>query len=63
MNDFGFKQAISDTCRMMGNRAFMDLMSVDEIYGRSRAIIEPQDVICIRDYMQVEKTGNFEMMS
>nr|XP_055054114.1 uncharacterized protein CXorf58 homolog isoform X2 [Misgurnus anguillicaudatus] len=45
-------QAISDTCRMMGNRTFMDLMSVDEIHVRSRDIIEPQDVICVRDYMQ-----------
>ncbi|XP_016315159.1 uncharacterized protein CXorf58 homolog [Sinocyclocheilus anshuiensis] len=42
-------QATADTCRMMGNRAFMDLISMDEFH---RATIEPQDVICMRDYMQ-----------
>ncbi|XP_042579178.1 putative uncharacterized protein CXorf58 homolog [Cyprinus carpio] len=42
-------QATADTCRIMGNRAFMDLISMDEFHG---AAIEPQDVICMRDYMQ-----------
>uniref|UniRef100_A0A672RK25 Uncharacterized protein n=1 Tax=Sinocyclocheilus grahami TaxID=75366 RepID=A0A672RK25_SINGR len=45
-------QATADTCRMMGNRAFMDLISMDEFH---RAAIEPQDVICMRDYMQVDE--------
>lgn len=43
------KKATADTCRMMGNRAFMDLISMDEFHG---AAVEPQDVICMRDYMQ-----------
>ncbi|XP_067296443.1 uncharacterized protein CXorf58 homolog isoform X2 [Pseudorasbora parva] len=42
-------QATADSCRMMGNRAFMDLISVNEIH---KAAFEPQDVICMRDYMQ-----------
>lgn len=45
------QQATADTCRMMGNRAFMDLISVNEIH---KAAVEPQDLICMRDYMQVE---------
>lgn len=45
------QQATADTCRMMGNRAFMDLISVNEIH---KSAVEPQDVICMRDYMQVE---------
>ncbi|KAK7172527.1 hypothetical protein R3I93_002593 [Phoxinus phoxinus] len=39
-------QATADSCRMMGNRVFLDLMSVNEIHK------EPQDVFCMRDYMQ-----------
>ncbi|XP_016401761.1 uncharacterized protein LOC107734339 [Sinocyclocheilus rhinocerous] len=42
-------QATADACRMMGNRAFMDLISMDEFH---KAAVEPQDVICMRDYMQ-----------
>ncbi|XP_077078039.1 uncharacterized protein CXorf58 homolog [Siphateles boraxobius] len=42
-------QATADSCRMMGNRVFMDLISVNEIH---KAAVEPQDVICMRDYMQ-----------
>ncbi|XP_016102258.1 uncharacterized protein CXorf58 homolog [Sinocyclocheilus grahami] len=42
-------QATADACRMMGNRAFMDLISMDEFH---RAAVKPQDVICMRDYMQ-----------
>ncbi|KAL1273635.1 hypothetical protein QQF64_026449 [Cirrhinus molitorella] len=42
-------QATADTCRMMGHRAFMDLISIDEFH---KAAVEPQDVICMRDYMQ-----------
>uniref|UniRef100_A0A8C2PWE4 Uncharacterized protein n=1 Tax=Cyprinus carpio TaxID=7962 RepID=A0A8C2PWE4_CYPCA len=42
-------QATADTCKIMGNRAFMDLISMDEFHG---AAVEPQDVICMRDYMQ-----------
>ncbi len=46
------QQATADTCRMMGNRAFMDLISMDEFH---RAAVEPQDVICMKDYMQVNE--------
>ncbi|RXN03311.1 zinc finger Y-chromosomal 1-like protein [Labeo rohita] len=42
-------QATADTCRMMGNRAFMDLISMDEFH---KAAVEQQDVICMKDYMQ-----------
>lgn len=44
---------------MMGARTFMDLVSVDEIYRQSGAITEAQDVICMRDFIQVEKKGFF----
>ncbi|KAG1931591.1 protein MFI [Pimephales promelas] len=44
-----FNQATADSCRMMGNRVFMDLISVNEIH---KAAVEPQDVMCMRDYMQ-----------
>ncbi|CAM4546814.1 unnamed protein product [Leuciscus chuanchicus] len=44
-----YNQATADSCRMMGNRVFMDLISVNEIH---KAAVEPQDVICMRDYMQ-----------
>jgi len=44
-------QATADSCRMMGNRVFMDLISVNEIH---KAAVEPQDMMCMRDYMQVE---------
>ncbi|XP_056313233.1 uncharacterized protein CXorf58 homolog [Danio aesculapii] len=40
-------QATADSCRMMGNRVFMDLISADEIHR-----VEPQDVICVRDHVQ-----------
>ncbi|XP_053341898.1 uncharacterized protein CXorf58 homolog [Clarias gariepinus] len=45
-------QATVDSCRMMGNRKFMDLMQQDEVHWQGRIISRPADVTCIRDYMQ-----------
>ncbi|XP_017315724.1 uncharacterized protein CXorf58 homolog isoform X2 [Ictalurus punctatus] len=45
-------QATADTCRMMGNRKFMDLMMEDEMHWQGRTISHPADVTCMRDYMQ-----------
>ncbi|XP_051551962.1 uncharacterized protein CXorf58 homolog [Myxocyprinus asiaticus] len=45
-------QATADTCRMMGNRTFLELITEDEIHRQNKMITEPQDVICMRDYMQ-----------
>ncbi|KAB5522210.1 hypothetical protein PHYPO_G00157020 [Pangasianodon hypophthalmus] len=45
-------QATADTCRMMGNRKFMDLMMEDELHWQGHTIARPADVTCIRDYMQ-----------
>ncbi|KAF5891875.1 zinc finger Y-chromosomal 1-like protein, partial [Clarias magur] len=45
-------QATADSCRMMGNRKFMDLMQEDEVHWQGRVISRPADVTCIRDYMQ-----------
>ncbi len=38
----------------------MDLISMDEFH---RAAVEPQDVICMRDYMQVDEKTPFRLYS
>ncbi|XP_046695838.1 uncharacterized protein CXorf58 homolog isoform X2 [Silurus meridionalis] len=45
-------QATADTCRMMGNRKFMNLMMEDENHWQGRTIWHPAEVMCTRDYMQ-----------
>ncbi|XP_058239663.1 uncharacterized protein CXorf58 homolog isoform X2 [Hemibagrus wyckioides] len=45
-------QATAHTCRMMGNRKFMDLIMEDEIHWQGRTVSQPADVSCIRDYIQ-----------
>ncbi|XP_046695841.1 uncharacterized protein CXorf58 homolog isoform X4 [Silurus meridionalis] len=47
-------QATADTCRMMGNRKFMNLMMEDENHWQGRTIWHPAEVMCTRDYMQRE---------
>ncbi|KAI4890039.1 hypothetical protein NFI96_023773 [Prochilodus magdalenae] len=45
-------QATVDSCRMMGNRRFMDLLMEDEVQWHGREISDPTDVTCMRDYIQ-----------
>ncbi|XP_051981917.1 uncharacterized protein CXorf58 homolog [Xyrauchen texanus] len=45
-------QATADTCRMMGNRTFLEIIAEDDIHRKNTMIAEPQDVMCMRDYMQ-----------
>ncbi|XP_007240489.1 uncharacterized protein CXorf58 homolog isoform X2 [Astyanax mexicanus] len=45
-------QATVETCRLMGNRKFMDLMVEDEVWWRGRNIADPLDITCMRDYIQ-----------
>ncbi|KAM9440474.1 LOW QUALITY PROTEIN: uncharacterized protein CXorf58 homolog [Clarias gariepinus] len=52
-------QATVDSCRMMGNRKYMDLMQEDEVHWQGRVISRPADVTCIRDYMQYSSHLDF----
>ncbi|XP_036436210.1 putative uncharacterized protein CXorf58 homolog [Colossoma macropomum] len=45
-------QATADSCRMMGNRRFMELLMEDEDQWHGREISDPIDITCMRDYVQ-----------
>ncbi|KAJ8347874.1 hypothetical protein SKAU_G00264630 [Synaphobranchus kaupii] len=45
-------QATADTCRIMGNRKFLDMIIADEIESQERKIVDMMDVQSKRDYMQ-----------
>ncbi|XP_031427206.1 putative uncharacterized protein CXorf58 homolog [Clupea harengus] len=45
-------QATPQTCRIMGNRKFLDLLVTDELQRRGRSVAEAAHVVCMRDFMQ-----------
>ncbi|XP_035287530.1 putative uncharacterized protein CXorf58 homolog isoform X2 [Anguilla anguilla] len=45
-------QATAETCRIMGNRKFLDMLITDEIQSQEGKIVDMMDVLSKRDYMQ-----------
>ncbi|KAM9497612.1 uncharacterized protein CXorf58 homolog isoform 3-T3 [Salvelinus alpinus] len=45
-------QATTDTCRMMGNRIFINHIIADEIQRQGRMISDTSYITCMRDFMQ-----------
>ncbi|XP_062391705.1 uncharacterized protein CXorf58 homolog isoform X2 [Sardina pilchardus] len=45
-------QATPQTCKIMGNRKFLDLLVTDELLHHGRCVADAADVVCMRDFMQ-----------
>ncbi|XP_064206799.1 uncharacterized protein CXorf58 homolog isoform X2 [Anguilla rostrata] len=45
-------QATAETCRIMGNRKFLDMLITDEIQSQEGKIVDMMDVLSKRDFMQ-----------
>ncbi|XP_048093736.1 uncharacterized protein CXorf58 homolog isoform X2 [Alosa alosa] len=47
-----YNQATPQTCKIMGNRKFLDLLVTDELLHLGQRVADAADVVCMRDFMQ-----------